>query len=135
MPYQRFAMNKLVRDKIPEVTAAKGIRCHVTRLEKPAHMVALLKKLHEEADEAIAAQGQSGWLSELADLQEVLDALVKMSGHTTEDLLTLQTKKRETRGGFELGLYLIYSDHPEHDTETQEMLMQPNIYPSMGQVE
>jgi predicted house-cleaning noncanonical NTP pyrophosphatase (MazG superfamily) len=90
---------KLVRDRIPEIAAAKGQKIRVRRAS-PAEMPALLRaKLSEECREAMAAKPDE-LLNELADLVEVAQALAQVHGHDAAALEAAQRIKRQHRGGF-----------------------------------
>lgn len=94
--------NKLVRDKIPEVIAQKGGSCSTRILEKDAY----LQKLEEKLAEELGEYRESKSPEELADLLEVMMALVAARGETWEALEQLRLEKREARGGFEKRLLL-----------------------------
>ena len=65
--------NKLVRDRIPEIIAADGKRCTVETLSDEEYLLLLDHKLDEE----LAEYQESKSLEELADLLEVIRAVVK----------------------------------------------------------
>ena len=67
--------NKLVRDRIPEIIHASGMNYEIDTLTDHAYKQALRDKLIEEATEAAQAKGDD-LIKELADLYEVIDALV-----------------------------------------------------------
>jgi predicted house-cleaning noncanonical NTP pyrophosphatase (MazG superfamily) len=70
---------------------------------------ALQEKLLEEAQETAGANPQD-LVSELADLQEVMDALLAVYGIEREDVLKEQRRKRTERGGFERRIRLLWTD-------------------------
>ena len=114
----RVPYNKLVRDRIPEIIKADG-RQPVTRiLDQAGYQAALVAKLLEEAQEASAAHA-ANLPAELADVLEVLQALVCTLGMTWEDFLSLTARKRAERGGFSDRIYLEYVEQrdigPGHD--------------------
>lgn len=95
--------NKLVRDRIPEIIAAAGKKCVVKRLRgKPALRRALIAKLAEELSE-YEREPNCG---ELADMQEVLDALIRVDGLTNQQVRARQKQKRRARGGFSKAIFL-----------------------------
>lgn len=89
--------NKLVRDKIPQIIAASGKNCVTEVLQEDAY----LQKLDEKLGEELAEYQESKSLEELADLLEVMAAVVKARGYTWEELERIRARKREKRGGFE----------------------------------
>lgn len=90
-----FKLSKLVRDKIVQSTEAQGgtVEYHTLRGKKLTK--ALLTKLTEEANELKASDLNVG---ELADLQELVDALLEHLG-MTKDLLSKQQKEKRLRNG------------------------------------
>lgn len=63
---------------------------------------ALNRKLTEETQEYL----QDPSLEELADILEVLEAIVKANGFTMEQLLDCKVAKKAKRGGFEKRIFL-----------------------------
>jgi len=97
---------KLVRDRIPEVVAAGGEFAKISHLTPAELSTALKIKLVEEAFEARDA-ASAELLGELADVLEVLDALLGTSGFSWEDLEEARSRKHARRGGFKEGVVLI----------------------------
>jgi predicted house-cleaning noncanonical NTP pyrophosphatase (MazG superfamily) len=91
--------NKLVRDRIPEIIRQNGIECEIAVLSDAEYRQALRQKLMEESAEAAEAEGEN-LVAELADLYEVIDALMASCGIARDEVLNAQAKRRETRGGF-----------------------------------
>ena len=89
--------NKLVRDRIPEIIEASGKTCVTEVLSQEAYLLALDAKLNEE----LAEYQQSKSLEELADLLEVMGAVVKARGYTWEELTRVREEKRSARGAFD----------------------------------
>ncbi len=100
--------NKLVRDKIPEIIEKSGKTCTVETLADEKYITMLDEKLNEE----LAEYQESKSLEELADLLEVMGAVVKARGYSWDELTEARKKKREARGGFEKRLLLkeVYED-------------------------
>ena len=94
--------NKLVRDRIPEIIAADGKRCTVETLSDEEYLLLLDHKLDEE----LAEYQESKSLEELADLLEVIRAVVKARGWTMEELEQVRAEKAAERGGFEKKILL-----------------------------
>lgn len=106
---QKKLHNKLVRDKIPEIIRADGRGCLCETLSPEMYLRFLDEKLNEE----LAEYQESKSLEELADLLEVMGAVVKARGYTWEQLTTLRKEKREKRGGFEKRILLKEVYEPE----------------------
>jgi predicted house-cleaning noncanonical NTP pyrophosphatase (MazG superfamily) len=100
--------NKLVRDKIPKIIEASGKTCTVDTLTDEKYIAMLDAKLNEE----LAEYQESKSLEELADLLEVMGAVVKARGYTWDELTKVRKKKYEERGGFEKRILLkeVYED-------------------------
>ena len=100
---------KLVRDRIPELIRADGRTPVVEVLSAAERRPALLEKLAEEAAEAAAASDDE-LPEELADVVEVVRALAKTLGVSFGDVVELADSKRERRGGFDEGLFLVRAE-------------------------
>ena len=99
---KRTVHNKLVRDRIPEIIEASGRTCVAVTLPDDAYIRALDAKLNEE----LAEYQQSKSLEELADLLEVMGAVVKARGYTWDDLTRVRKEKRAARGAFDKRIFL-----------------------------
>ena len=104
--------NKLVRDKIPAVIESRGERVEVVQLSGDALLTALRRKLVEEALEALDANAGGELVGELADVQEVLNAIVKALALDRAQLEIERTEKRKRRGGFDQGIMLTRTTTP-----------------------
>lgn len=93
---------KLVRDHIPEIIEADGKTCVCETLSDEDYLSLLDQKLNEE----LAEYQESKSLEELADLLEVIRAVVKARGWTLEELEQVRAKKAAKRGGFEKKILL-----------------------------
>lgn len=89
--------NKLVRDKIPEIIKDNG-EAPVTHIADGAEYWERLKaKLEEETKEAIE---DTDGIDELADVLEVIHAMLVAQGMTFADLEKARLEKKAKRGGF-----------------------------------
>lgn len=96
-------MTKLVRDFIPNVIPADKLHLYkFSIVDKERYAVLLKNKLLEEVNEYLEAENQE----ELADIFEVMDALMKLQNFEKEEVLAIQKQKREERGGFEKRLLM-----------------------------
>ena len=96
------AYHKLVRDRIPEIIEADGKFCVCETLTDEDYIHLLEQKLNEE----LAEYQESKSLEELADLLEVVQAVVKARGWTLEELEKVRADKATKRGGFEKKILL-----------------------------
>ena len=93
---------KLVRDRIPEIIEADGKTCVTETLSDSRYLEMLDAKLAEELSE----YQESKSLEELADLLEVMRAVVQARGWTWEQLEQVRHEKAAQRGGFEKKILL-----------------------------
>ena len=91
-------MNKLVRDRIPEIMERKWDKGEFYIASDVEYWESLKKKLLEEANEVIE---ETNIPEELADLLEVIHAICKARWITLEEIEKIRQEKREKRGGFE----------------------------------
>jgi predicted house-cleaning noncanonical NTP pyrophosphatase (MazG superfamily) len=112
--------NKLVRDKMIDIykhDVANKLTASdykVRYMEKEETLERLKDKLLEEAQEVFEAYGKedkTALKEEIADVIEVIDAMLYHNGFTLEEVLAIRDTKKEKRGGFEEGLYLEYIDY------------------------
>ena len=94
--------HKLVRDRIPDIIKADGKTCVAEILPDEQYLEMLDAKLNEE----LAEYQESKSLEELADLLEVMQAVVKARGWTWEQLVQVQADKAAKRGGFDKKILL-----------------------------
>lgn len=106
---QHTTHNKLVRDRIPEIIAAEGRDYATEIMEDAEYRQSLLTKLIEEAREAAKAEPDE-LMKELADLYEVIDAVLVAFDLDKDAILAVQQKRRDERGGFEKRIKLLWAD-------------------------
>ena len=95
--------NKLVRDKIPEIIKSNGARSCTTRiLSDDEYLIALNQKLQEELNEYLA----SGEIEELADLEEVLRAILDAKSTSYDKFEEIRQNKANKRGAFKNKIFL-----------------------------
>ena len=98
---------KLVRDRIPELIRQSGREPEIRHLVGDDLVAALAKKLVEEAHEAAEAIGSRDHLiEELADVREVMSALMATQGITDQDVAVAAAAKALNPGAFEDGVWL-----------------------------
>ena len=94
--------NKLVCDRIPEIIKSDGKTCIIEMMSDTRYLEILDAKLNEELSE----YQESKSLEELADLLEVMRAVVNARGRTWEQLEQIRQEKAAKRGGFEKKILL-----------------------------
>lgn len=95
--------NKLVRDKIPEIIAGQGKSCITRTLGKCDYLIALYAKLQEEVNEYL----ESGDIEELADIEEVLRAILAAKNISYKRFDKIRKAKARQRGGFKKRVCLV----------------------------
>lgn len=104
-----FYFGKLVRDEtVPGFERDESVLAiDYHTMDSAEYKRELLKKLHEESDE-IPLQDSSDEevIAEIADVQDVLDALAKAYGISEADIAAASKKKAARRGGFENADYV-----------------------------
>ncbi|MBR5570837.1 MAG: nucleoside triphosphate pyrophosphohydrolase [Oscillospiraceae bacterium] len=95
--------HKLVRDRIPEIIEATGKTCKTQILSQEEYLQLLDEKLTEE----LAEYQESKSLEELADLYEVMAAVVEARGWDLSQLEAVRLEKKEKRGGFRHRILLL----------------------------
>lgn len=94
--------NKLVRDRIPDIISSDGKTCITETLSDEEY----LKMLDSKLDEELTEYQESKSLEELADLLEVMRAVVKARDWTWVQLEQVRKEKADRRGGFEKKILL-----------------------------
>ena len=94
--------NKLVRDKIPEIIKRNGEKPEIEILDDQRFLQELHKKLFEEVGEFVEEDS----LEELADLLEVVYAIVRLKKIDLNEVEKIRKEKAEKRGAFEGKIFL-----------------------------
>lgn len=101
-------MSKLVRDKIPDIINAEEGVTAVVRFAKYDERIGLLiQKLYEEIHEYHNATSQNNRWEELADIQEVLQAIAFEVGSSPRQIEEIRRTKFDERGGFNHAVILL----------------------------
>lgn len=88
--------NKLVRDNIPEIIEADNKTCLTEILSDEKYIEMLDEKLNEE----LLEYQESKDIEEIADMLEVMNAIVVARGYSVEELEKIRKDKADKRGGF-----------------------------------
>ena len=94
--------NKLVRDKIPEIMIQNGAVPVIKILDEDTYITELNKKLMEEVQEYLI----DGNVEELADIEEVLLAILQYKNISKEEFLKIREDKVNKRGAFNKRIFL-----------------------------
>jgi len=104
--------HKLVRDRIPEILLEAGLDFEIVTLSETDYRQALRQKIIEEAQE-VAESDAEHLLTELADLSEAIEALIKTYGISSKAVKKKQTERRIERGGFKQRIQLLWTETSE----------------------
>ncbi len=104
---EKKTYNKLVRDLIPEYLKTIGIKSKTKTVDGQQKLGLLFEKLHEEFSEFKNAKNNVERQSELCDMYEVIRGIATHYGYEWDTIEKLAKSKRQERGGFENGLFLI----------------------------
>ncbi|MCA9507119.1 MAG: nucleoside triphosphate pyrophosphohydrolase [Myxococcales bacterium] len=124
-----FRCEKLVRDRIPELIAQPSTVIEVETLNHKAHIDALKAKLIEEANKILETASREKLIEEIADIQEVLDALVLKLSIKGSDVEKIKRQKNMRNGGFDRGLFLKSVETPCDSQVATLFLQEPKKYP------
>ena len=94
--------NKLVRDKIPDIINKTEAIAKFRILSKDEYLIELNRKLEEELKEYL----DSGNIEELADLEEVLRAILDLRECSYENFESIRRAKVDERGAFNKRIFL-----------------------------
>lgn len=104
----RKEYNKLIRDRIPEILEDQDVQFAVEEMPQAEYCQALRQKLIEEAHEAAAAS-EHELINELADIWEVIDAIMNAYKINRNQVLACQMQKQIERGVFTRKLRLLWT--------------------------
>lgn len=94
--------NKLVRDKIPEIISNNNGKPVCRILNENEYKKELDKKLLEEVKEYLKDDNSE----EIADILEVLHAILEYKNVSIEEIEKIRLSKKEKRGAFEKRIFL-----------------------------
>ncbi len=88
--------NKLVRDKVPEILDNKGLKYSVHVADDNEYWEKLKAKLQEEVEEYVNSEKEG----ELADVLEVIEAIIRFKKIDLQALNKIKLEKAKQKGGF-----------------------------------
>lgn len=127
----KFKVDKLIRDKIPELLSQKKIKYKLTTLEKSDYLQKLYNKLLEEISEVFNAKNKQETTEELADVLEVFLALCGAHNIPFQVVEEKRIVKKIAHGGFEQRIYNAYVEIKEENPHIQYYIDRPVQYPQI----
>lgn len=131
MTTRRFKVDKLIRDKMPEILSSKNIKFSTRQMDDAEFLMRLKNKLVEEAQEVCAAKSDKELLEELADVSEVLITLAQLSGISLDEIEKARIQKRSAKGGFDQRVYNKEVEIDAHNSAIEYYRARPNDYPEI----
>lgn len=115
----RYDYNKLVRDKIPEeINNMEGRKAAFRIMDDDEYAKELNRKLLEECHEFIEENN----LEELADVMEVIEAIIQLKGIQWDKVRKIQEEKRNKKGAFNKKIYLEYVEENKRNLREEKEL-------------
>lgn len=127
---RKFRFNKLVRDKIVANQEKAGGKADYRVLSDQEYIAALKAKLLEEAAEMDIAD-KDEMLGELADVQEVIDALLAATGKNKQELAAAQAQKNKKAGAFKSRHFVETVEINDDDPWLEYYLKNSDRYPEV----
>jgi predicted house-cleaning noncanonical NTP pyrophosphatase (MazG superfamily) len=127
----RFKVDKLIRDKQPEIMRASGIQVFERPMEKEEYLQRLKDKLLEEAKEVAATVCEKELREELADVFEVMLSLLEVYGMELADIQQTAEQKKRVRGGFDDRIYNAFVEMEEGNPALSYYRDRPDQYPEV----
>ena len=127
---RKFRFSKLVRDNIVGAIVANGNNPIWRTLQNDEYIYELKKKLAEEASELVSADSDET-IKELADVQEIIDNLLKALKVSKKELAQAQKEKNNKNGSFRKRQYIDLVEVEDNASEIEYYLKFPNKYPEV----
>ncbi len=126
-----FKLDKLVRDKFPEIYESLGQKATIEKLSKVELSRALLDKIIEEVSEMKPDASREELMEEIADLQQAIDDFKSEVGITSDEVANVQADKKSKKGGFRRGIFIKSLVVPENDKWVEYYRKEPKKYPEI----
>ena len=115
----KYNYNKLVRDKIPEeINNMEGRNATFRIMEDEEYSKELNRKLLEGCHEFIEENDSE----ELADVMEVIEAIVELKDIQWDKVRKIQEEKRNKKGAFNEKIYLEYVEENKRNLREEKEL-------------
>jgi predicted house-cleaning noncanonical NTP pyrophosphatase (MazG superfamily) len=129
---RKFKFNKLVRDGIKPEMESKGVKVSYKILKtKQEYITHLLLKLEEESQEALKDLNLEELKKELADIQEVVDA-IKVELEVPDEVLNSERRRKNAKAGkFDTRTFIDTVEVPDDYPWINYYLESPDKYPEI----
>ncbi len=97
-----YTYNKLIRDNNVKIMEDRGCKVTYEILDNKRYEEELDKKLKEEVEEYLADYS----VEEMADVMEVIYAILEYRGTSMEEVEQVRIKKRNRKGAFKNKIFL-----------------------------
>lgn len=131
MKIHRFVVNKLIRDNMIEFQTKQGVVLHERILDTAEFNQRIHEKLIEEAHEVIEARTRQDLIEELADLTEVMHAIMTHHKILLTEVEQTRLKKHAERGGFEKKIFSTTIDIRDDKPALAYYKARPQQYPEI----
>lgn len=129
----RYKVDKLIRDKIPEILREDNIVVSARKMEKYEYINRLKDKLLEESKEVLKANTTAELKEELADVLEVIHALIDMYNLPYQEIEDTRLQKKNEKGGFEERIYNAYVEMDADHERVNYYKMRIEDYPDISE--
>lgn len=127
-----FKFSKLVRDNIVDHQLASGARPDFRILDSTEHKRALIDKIIEESRE-LAEASQEEIVSEIADVQQIIDDLKALYSITDDEVASAQRIKAAKSGTFQKGIFIEQVEVDADDPWVDYFRKNADRYPEVEQ--
>jgi len=111
----RFAVGKLIRDKLPDILRSKDITVFEHKMDEQEYIAKLKGKLIAKTDAIVQENRDDDFLEELDDILEVIYALGINKNYTHQDIENQRKKIEHEKGRFNNRIYNRYITMKENN--------------------
>ena len=124
----KFIFNKLVRTKLHDEYARMGEVAEYRELSKKEFSEALVNKVVEEIKELPVEGTKEEVISELSDVKQALDDLMRVYDIAIDEVATAQEKKFQKKGGFSADNFVVSLELKDDDEWVEYYRQQPSVF-------
>lgn len=124
-----YRLNKLVRDKYPEIYLNDNQQAKSINLVGDNLKNELIKKISEELGEINIKLNREELISELADLKQAILDFEKISEIHDDEVEIKRLKKEQKLGGFTTGVFVEKLKLTDDDNWNDYYRKRPDLYP------